>query len=643
MFYKTVFVLLACLPSLYGQEDKAGSLRHKKDQIAAVLAVDQSISTLPEQLKKEDRLTAIILRDPKAHARRDTSEKILRDFEQKSLETAIHDQLAAFALTRPDLDKGWVDQAMLQQRDRIANTVRDVMNNGFHDLFLGQREIAVNAQRGTLGIHLSPASADVEKMAGPYRAFAELPLDEAQRNALATGSSEIEKYVSSAHAGQVIFEENDSYLKQQAIEIFSRQVTELWQQLHYIVQHTGAGEVERTRIENAIANGLSAMSRGHSPFPITKIAIHDRAAELEQNLFREFIKSQLTVPCGAISPAVVLKGVPSDPDQLSRSLDEQVAGVAAKVRDHTSVYLLEKWISPVTNPTRTTLRNRLEQGLKNGPGSQLLNEGIERCVRDALRSFRGEVAAKELAAKWPGVANLSLSLDDSTIERLNLTTNDEEAQQLPLLVDSKLHIEEAQNAFKENRRRLLEEGTTAVRKQMSIVNDPARVARFQNRLRDSPGKGSAQQGLQADYEGEVLAKWKQDQPALLAKLGGRPSNLDKYAGLFRVTREAIRNVLKNDGIESPAKSVSGAAAGPGGDGIGSRSRSGTGDGNGPGSGGGGGGGCNAQIDSIGALLTLLRGRPLAVIAVAAACITGLAVGIGYLWGRSNGTRVELSH
>lgn len=624
MFYRVVFVMFACLPPLYSQQDKADSLRPIKERMAAVLAVDQSISTLPEQLKKEDRLTAIILRDPKAHARRDTSEKILRDFEQKSLETAVHDQLAAFALTRPGLGTAWVDQAMNQQHERIANTVQDVLNSGFHDLFTNQREIAVNAQRGTLSLHLTPTATDVEKMAGPYRAFAELPLDEAQRTALASGSSEIEKYLSSAHSGQVIFEENESYLKQQAIEIFSRQVTELWQQLHYIVRHTDAGEVEKTRIEATIAKGLSGLLSGHSPFPITKAAIQDRAAELEQNLFREFIKSQLTVPCAAVPPAVVLKGVPGDPDKLPRSLDEHVTAIAANVRDSTSANLLQKWTSPVANPSRAALRSRLEQDLRNGAAGQLLNGGIESCVREGLRSFRDEAAARELAAKWPGVANLSLPLDDSAIEQLNPTTS-EEAQQLPLLVDSKLHMEEAQSVFRENRRRLLGEGTVAVHKQLSIVRDPARVTEFQKQLHN----GRAQQALQAEYESEVLAQWKQDRPALLEKLNGRLSDPDKYKGLFKVARDEIKRIL-NDVGKSPEKAPSDSAPGLGGKGGGGGKGNGNGPDSGSGEGGDGGRGGDCPTDA--------PFRSWLLLAPAGVCIAGLAVWMGYIWGRKNGTR-----
>src|SRR5437660_10345981 len=115
-------------------------------------------------------MAAVILADPAGHARRDASEKKLRQLEQRSLEAAERNQLVLFASTRPDLPNGWADQVMIKQRDRLERTIEDILNQGFQERFARARDLAVEAQRAKLTLQLVPEAKDVEQLVGPYRA-----------------------------------------------------------------------------------------------------------------------------------------------------------------------------------------------------------------------------------------------------------------------------------------------------------------------------------------------------------------------------------------------------------------------------------------------------------------------------------------
>src|SRR5437868_1554680 len=99
MFCRTLFLLLlVCIAPIRAQT-KVDQVRREKIEEATVLAVEQSISLLRKRQNSADQLAAVILGDPSAHARRDTSEKILLGRERKFLEIAVREQLVSFAST----------------------------------------------------------------------------------------------------------------------------------------------------------------------------------------------------------------------------------------------------------------------------------------------------------------------------------------------------------------------------------------------------------------------------------------------------------------------------------------------------------------------------------------------------------------
>ena len=584
-----LFAALTASAVLSAQPRTVDAVKQVKIEEAALLAVDQSISSIRKQERKPEELSAVILGDPSLHSRRDASQKILLEVERKFLQGAVRAQLTAFAATRSDLQAGWVDQMMTGQQERIARTVSSLLDAEFGERFKRARQIAVESQRGSLSLNLAPTPSDVEASAGPYHQFAEFSLDIAQKRAIESASGTLSKYVAVAQAGRAIFEENEAYLRERANEIFSREVTELWQQLHFIVQHAGGGEIEASRIELLIAKGMSGLPSQHRPFPVTKTAIRDHAAELERTLFLGNIKSQLARPCPALPADAVLKSVSGDADRLPRTLNEHVTEVLPGTRAITANNLLTRWTSRIPDPDRTAFRRRLEESIKGPLGSQILTDGVADCVRDALRPFREILAAKELAAKWPSGANLSLALDEGTIRKLYPAPKENEEVLLPA---PKLHLEETEKAFSEKRRVLIEEGTRAVQSQMSIADDPERIKTFQTLVRKGRGNDWLKE-IEAEYENSVSTEWNARRSTIITNPG-------KYKDLFQITREEIIKNLKQDVQISEVPSTVG-QQGPGGGGTGTGG--GKGDGKGPGSGGGtedngGGGGGGAGVCGV---------------------------------------------
>lgn len=619
--------------TLQGQQAKIDDIIRAKQEQAALAAIEQSISSLQARQLKTDQLTAIMLDDPAAHARRANSQSILHKKEQQALENAVRDQLISFASTRRELPKGWADQVMTRQGERINKTIDNILSTGFEEAFSKARGLAVQAQRGNLNLRLKPTYADVENIAGPYRIFATFSLDEAQHKALESGSAVLNKYVAEAHKGTVVFEENEAYLRDQAAAIFSNEITELWEQLQYIVHYTGGNEIERSRIELAIAKGLSSLPSGKNAFPVAKTAMRDRAGELEQDLFLSFLKSQLATPCPALPSEALLKNVPGNPNELPGTLDEHVTKVVSSVSSRTASQLLEKWTSRITGQGQAALRHRLGQVLQNEAGGQILSMGIETCVREAIRPYRDLVAAKEVAAKWPGVANLSLSLDDDAIGQLSRANTSEDAEQVQVLTNAKFHMEEAQNFFRANRRTLLNEGMLAVHTQRSFVEDPGLKSQFQNEAAAHRGQESFRRKIQQNYETEVLKRWNQQRQSLLARMSGEIPDQDKYKGLFRVTREEIREILKTDAVQVPEATSLNGQAGPGGGGSGTGG--GTGDGLGPGAGGGGGGSAGGGASNCPPETPSSQHWWLIFLA---AVMIMLTAWIAYRWGRKNGVK-----
>lgn len=629
-FCKTLICFLAAFAAAYAQSNNIEGIRKAIIDEAALLAIEQSIASLQQQQRSADQLAAVILSDPMPHARHADSEKLVLDGERKFLDNAVRQELATFASTRSDLPPGWVDQVMVRQRSRIDKTVEGILAASFSDRFNRAREIAVAEQRGKLSLSLTPSFKDVEDLAGPYRAFADLPIDEAQRQALNSGAALIAKRAAAAHAGQVVFEENEAYLKEQASEAFSREITELWQQLHYIVQHTGAGEIEASRIEAAIAKGMSSLPSRHKAFPITRTAIHERALELERKLYLDYLEAQLK-SCSALPAEVILKRVPSEVDKLPRTLDEHVQDILPMVREQTATVILDNWTARIPPPSRTDLQRKLKQLSNESPGEQILTDGLAHCAREALRSFREMAAAKELSARWPDGADLSLQFDDAVITKIN---NQATVNQDELLPSPKFHLEESEKAFAENRQALIEEATNSVRAQMSLARDANRAERYQHELSLNPTPTRKRQ-VQAEYEEDVLGGWNQQRPGILKRVNGHLPNPAKYQSLFLVVREEIRNLLKRDELQSAVaqKTVQAqtGTAGPGGGGPGSGG--GAGPGIGPGSGaddgggGGGGGNCPPCPPSE------LHDRVVIWLAGLFVCMVG-----AYFWGRKNGVR-----
>jgi hypothetical protein len=262
-----------------------------------------------------------------------------------------------------------------------------------------------------------------------------------------------------------------------------------------------------------------------------------------------------------------------------------------------------------------------------------------------LRTFRESLASKELAAKWPGVANLSYEFNNSAISQLNGTATIEEAQKLPLLAGPPLRMEEAQKIFDASRSRLLEEGQAAVRKQIGLVKETGRMAKYRQMLHQPSGAAASRKAVQAAYEADVLNAWNVNRLGLLAHMNGAVTNPDKYRALFAVTSDEIRNVLKDEVVSA---SESEGSSGPGGGGRGSGG--GIGDGIGPGSGEDGAGGPDAAMGcqiprNFQTLVTFFNGGvPLVILFVVLAVIIVaviIALKITYQQGLRNGARKTL--
>jgi len=206
------------------------------------------------------------------------------------------------------------------------------------------------------------------------------------------------------------------------------------------------------------------------------------------------------------------------------------------------------------------------------------------------------------------------------------------------LVGSSLRMEETQKLFDANRSRLLDEGLAAVRKQLGLVKEPERMAKYRQMLHPPNGDAASRKAVQSAYEADVLDAWNAKRFGLLVRMNDSVTNPNKYKGLFTVTYDEIRNVLKDE-VVSVSDSQGTGDRGGGGSGIGG----GTGDGKGDGTGHGGAPSaaatksCQIQHDFHTLITFFYGGIPLLVLLVGLGTII-VAVIIAYRQGLKNGTR-----
>jgi hypothetical protein len=504
-----------------------------KIEEAALRAVEGSVQSLARQLSSSDQMVSVMLQKKSAHQVRADSERVLRDMERAELRDEVTRQLTQFGRAYPDLPRDWVSEVLVRNRSRIDATVESLVSAEFPKRFAEARKRAVDSEAAAQVVFAE--IREIEALAGAD--VASKPLSEVPRLVQERGGPVVQKYVAAALKGRVVFEENRATLEQRTTATITNAVTGLWHQLKLVGSHDGGGAIEKSAIEASILEGLRKMAGDGPIFPSARAAVTKRSRELEVEGFRRFVTAAVGSPegCGGL-PIVPARQRPPAPTDVPRDLESHIRLIDGEVRGRVRATLLDRYTAQVPEGAeRRGLRDRLTGDMNAGPLAPTVDQGLRTCLERILRSYRLELARREVGASAPAVADLSLELNDAALEVLHKQEQRAEDRVLP---EPTLYLEESRQLYRDNRRQLLEEGKRAIDRQVAIVEQrkPGIVAGVAKNRRTL-------EAWEREYVSQVATAWSADRPALLLQRNSKAFHPAKYDRLTAFTVSRIREIL----------------------------------------------------------------------------------------------------
>lgn len=532
-------------PSLEGQ------LRDHKLDDAALRAVEASLDFLKERLATPEQLAEVMLKNPADYQRLNQNKGRLHDEEHTALQKGVRQQLTRFAERRTDLSPGWVDQHMARQDKRIARTIETLLDSDFDKTYTLAREQAVKTQRTELTTVLYPEAVEIEQLAGPKPAeFLAKRLEEVRRM-VQRGHPLVEAYVTRVIADRALFEENRGDLGDRITAGTNDGLAQLWRQLREVEQHNGGGAIELSGLKTTILAAVEqvakqAVVKSYGVFPAVHAAIDKRAKALEIALFTQFVREQLPPrgDCPALPKERVLRGIPPSFDAVPAEWTAHVQALDSALRSETERFISERYAAGLQDSSLTEqFRDKLSRVLTQEDDLRAAFEaGFRACLERPLREHRAKLAAHELAIRQPSVADLSYEFREPMLTHL-YSGEEPPASEFPGM--TALRMEETQQAFKDSKRKLVDEGKAAVRRQQALVTEQKRQRHYVDQIAKEQDRSKARRAYwQKAYEEEVRQEWRKVRAEVLLKgEDRRVLHPQKYDRVFPLTSETIAKII----------------------------------------------------------------------------------------------------
>lgn len=544
-------------------------LRDSKLDDAALRAVEASLDLLKERLATPEQLAEVMLSKPADYQSPDQSKGRLHTRERTALQEGVRQQLTRFADRRTDLPPGWVDPLMARQEERIARTIKTLLDSDFDKTYTQARERAVKTQRTELTTVLYPEATEIEPLAGPEGVFLAKRLEEVRRM-VQHGDPLIGKYVTRVVAGRPLFEENRTDLEDRITEGANDGLAQLWRQLREVQQHNGGGAIELSALQTKILAAVEqvakqAVVKSYGVFPAVHAAIDKRAKALEIELFTQFVREQLLPRggCPALPKERVLRGIPQSFDDVPAEWTAHMQALDSALRSETERFIPERYAAGLQDSSLTEqFRDKLSRVLTQEDDLRAAFEaGFRACLERPLKEYRAKLAVHELAIRQPSVADLSYQFREPMLTRL-YSGEEPPASEFPGL--TALRLEETQQAFKDSKRKLGDEGKAAVRRQLALVTEQKRQRHYVAQIAKEQDRSEARRAYwQKAYEEEVLQEWQKVRAEVLLKgEDRRVLHPKKYDRVFPLTSETIANIITTEWAKPVAAHAS--EQGPGG-------------------------------------------------------------------------------
>ncbi|MEM7403738.1 MAG: hypothetical protein AAF458_00535 [Pseudomonadota bacterium] len=517
-----------------------------KTHAAAALAIRQALEAVGDAAVDAGRLEALMMANPERHVTRIDSREQLLANERQLRRDRFAGQLEKFAARVSALPPGWVARTVNTERKRINARTEAATRRDFAAAFERARAGAINQQRLALTTSLAPAPDDIQRLveadlAGfldqEYAAIGAIVADRGQRL--------VKRLMRVASADKVLFDENQAHLQRLGTDAVRTRLQALWRQLGTVRQHSGGNALERVGIQENLARDVESLAAPtvtgetwSGVFALTEAAVSRRAERLEaahiESAIRRWFETGRCTELMADGIAGALVG------ELPLTLEVHRNALIPELRPGAWRAAIETHAERIASAGRADgLRNRMADPDRAPEVTfSAFDWNFEGCLTAVLGTARERVGATRLKAALPAVFDLSYAFDEASLEAL---LDDGPDADVPFPDAADLELSEARALFEARRGELVSEGRAAIRGQLELVGERARVARFQQQVQGlAPDERTpeARTGLAAQYLDEVRAAWAEIRPGLLLN----PAS-DKYAALLSRVDDAIDQVI----------------------------------------------------------------------------------------------------
>lgn len=550
--------------------DLAAVVREAKLREAALRSVTAALAVLQEDLAPAAALAERMLADPAAFAEADAARARLAGAERDELRAAFRDQLESFARGRADaLPRDWVDTVLRDESVRVEATIDDIVGDGFPARFAEGRAAAVATQRERVRPLLYPPAAQLLALAGDPATFAAAPHGHAA--AVAGGDAaqaQAKQAAAAVRASTPLFAELDAGLDSAAAAAVAAGLDDLWRQLGVVERPAPSAAVRAADIAAALRADLDAVARAsdlpYGVFPEVASRLDSRSEALERERLADYIGAQLSPKngCSALPPDDVAVAAGADAAAVPPTFAAHADALRTQLEPATRERIVAGHAAAVAEGGRAAFAAHVGKLLDDDEELQRRWSGaFAACLEPPLRDRRRQLAAAELRAAQPEVADLSFAIPDDDIATLAVADEEFDAGLFPPAAG--LRLEETQELFRERAGALQREARAAVRLQELLTRAPERRSRFVREVEaDRDRTAERRRHYQRAYEKEVLEVWNERRGRILLRdASGATLHPGKYARIFPTTSGIIDEIITTE-FERPAPTATPVASPP---------------------------------------------------------------------------------
>ncbi len=544
----TATVALACAMSAAAGHaaDIDEQVRSEMVSNAAQRVVAHSLESLDARVLPPENLSQLMLGNVENHRTEHESSRRVRKEEAERLRGVFLRQFEMFVESREDVPPEVASAAIEQAAPVLEQRVASVLDTRLPDNFKSARSLAVATQESLVAFELRPSAEEIESLAGDRSRFQRLRLDDVADIVDEDGGDLVGRYSARIRGDHELFAEVEESLDRRVANIVDIGLAHYWRQLEVVRQNDGNGAVETQMILDQILGELVELA-GRDPhteaygvFPSVREYAGERAAALEESLFRRFLSTALDSGrgCPRFPADRLRKEIPSSYREIPRNQPEHLRRLSTRLNPSVAGELIETYATEIEDDEAVgRITGRLTTSLANEENrlGSLFSGSLQRCISTPLRTARRDLAAVELREAFPDVADRSFEFSDGGLRTIHGTT--ETPSEFPAPAD--FWLAETSLLFRDSRQALVEEARRAVGEQLRLVESrkPEYVRRIEKTEIRPPELRSS---IRTEYAEDVSRDWASSRRTLL------PAGSPKYSKLSALAMERVDEIIDTE-------------------------------------------------------------------------------------------------